>query len=165
MDKDNEALIAMKPIVTNMGLDWKSQHTKLTEKFGSVMVELTTTGGNGKQYKMSCLPLRKLPAWLYSISPNKVKPELRDKIIRYQVECDDALCDYWNKGSAIRTCAPKVSQQIALSRHRVALLNLNTIGIGTPGVSEVANKLWSALEILDRKGERYNHAPWLRGMI
>lgn len=196
MDKDNEALIAMKPIVTNMGLDWKSQHTKLTEKFGSVMVELTTTGGNGKQYKMSCLPLRKLPAWLYSISPNKVKPELRDKIIRYQVECDDALCDYWNKGSAIRTCAPKVSQQIALSRHRVALLkelhrirdnglraalheqlaltsrqlgvsvpDLNTIGIGTPGVSEVANKLWSALEILDRKGERYNHAPWLRGMI
>lgn len=102
VDKDNEALIAMKPIVTNMGLDWKSQHTKLTEKLGAVMVELTTTGGNGKQYKMSCLPLRKLPAWLYSISPNKVKPELRDKIIRYQEQCDDALCDYRNKGSAIR---------------------------------------------------------------
>lgn len=196
VNRDNEALIAMKPIVTNMGLDWKSQHTKLTEKFGSVMVEITTTGGDGKQYKMSCLPLRKLPAWLYSISPNKVKPELRDKIIRYQEECDDALYDYWSKGNAIRNGAPNVSQQIALSRHRVALLkelhqtrdsglraalheqlalvsrqlgvsvpDLNTIGIGIPGVSKVASKLWNALEILDRKGERYNHAPWLSGMI
>ena len=165
--KDNEALVAMKPIATNMGLDWKSQHTKLTEKFGSVMVEITTTGGDGKRYEMSCLPLRKLPAWLYSISPNKVKSELRDKIIRYQEECDDALCDYWNKRRSTRTGAPNVSQQIALSRHRVALLkelhrtrdnglraalheqlaltsrqlgvsvpDLNTIGIGTPGVSK-----------------------------
>lgn len=43
--------------------------------------------------------------------------------------------------------------------------DLNTIGIGTHCVSEVANKLSNALEILDRKGERYNHAPWLSGMI
>ncbi|ASJ24296.1 P22_AR_N domain containing protein [Laribacter hongkongensis] len=35
---------------------------------------------------MVCLPLRKLPAWLYSINHNKVKPELQDKIVRYQNE-------------------------------------------------------------------------------
>ena len=41
--KDNEPLVAMKPIVTNMGMDWKTQYRKLSEKFNSVMVEMTTT--------------------------------------------------------------------------------------------------------------------------
>lgn len=89
--EDNEPLVAMKPIVINLGLDWKSQHSKVTERFNSVMVEITTTGGDGKQYAITYPPLRKLPAWLYSISPNEVKPELRDRIIRYQEQCDDAL--------------------------------------------------------------------------
>ena len=45
--------------------------------------------------------LRKLPAWLYSIHANKVKPEIRDTVIKYQEECDDVLWDYWTKGVAI----------------------------------------------------------------
>lgn len=121
--QDNEPYVAMKPVATNMGLDWKSQHAKLTDRFASVVVEITTTGGDGKQYAMTCMPLKKLPAWLYSISPNKVVPELRDKIIRYQEECDDALWNYWTQGVAERPgAAANVSKQIALSRHRLALL-------------------------------------------
>lgn len=119
---DNEPLVAMKPIVINIGLDWKSQHSKVTERFSSVMVEITTTGGDGKQYAMTCLPLRKLPAWLYSISPKKVRPELRDKIIRYQEECDDALWKYWSMRSNAHIDSPNITQQIVLSRHRIALL-------------------------------------------
>ncbi|MGE6320056.1 phage antirepressor N-terminal domain-containing protein [Pseudomonas oryzihabitans] len=121
--QDNEPYVAMKPIATNMGLDWKSQHTKLTDRFTSVVVEITTTGGDGKQYAMTCMLLKKLPAWLYSISPNKVAPELREKIIRYQEECDDALWNYWTQGVAERPgAAAAASKQIALSRHRLALL-------------------------------------------
>lgn len=114
--------VAMKPVVENMGLYWTGQHAKLVEKFASVIQIICTTGADGKQYEMICLPLRKLPAWLYSINPNKVKPELRDKIIRYQEECDDALWDYWTKGVASRPGAPNTTQRIALSRHRLALL-------------------------------------------
>ena len=44
------------------------------------------------------MPVRKLPAYLASINPNKVRPELREKIILYQNECDDALWNYWMKG-------------------------------------------------------------------
>ena len=50
---------------------------------------------------MVCLPLRKLLAWLTTISPNKVKPELRDTVIMYQNECDDVLWNYWTKGQVI----------------------------------------------------------------
>lgn len=121
--QDNEPYVAMKPVAMNMGLDWKSQHAKLTDRFASVMVEITTTGGDGKQYAMTCMPLKKLPAWLYSISPNKVAPELREKIIRYQEECDDALWNYWTQGVAERpSAAATANKQIALSRHRLALL-------------------------------------------
>lgn len=120
--KDNEPLVAMKPLVVNLGLDWKGQHAKLSEKFASVMEEISTTGGDGKQYAMTCLPLRKLAAWLYSISPNKVAPELRDKIIQYQEECDEVLWNYWTKGAVVRPGAVTIAQQISLSKHRLALL-------------------------------------------
>lgn len=119
--RESEPFVAMKPIVTNIGLDWASQYIKLNERFESTIVEITTVAEDGKLRGMTCMPLRKLPAWLYSISPNKVKPELRDKIIRYQEECDDALWDYWTKGSAQRAGAPATTQRIALSRHRLAL--------------------------------------------
>lgn len=117
-----DPFVAMKPIVKNMGLDWETQLRRLEERFNSVVVELTTTGGDGQQYAMTCLPLRKLAAWLYSISPAKVKPEFRAKIVRYQEECDDVLWDYWTKASTSRAGSPNVAQLIALSRHRVALL-------------------------------------------
>lgn len=38
---------------------------------------------------MLCLALRKLNGWLQTISPNKVKPEIREKVVQYQEECDD----------------------------------------------------------------------------
>lgn len=119
--QDNEPYVAMKPIVSNMGLAWAAQYVKIMEKFAPVVSEIETTGADGKQYGMTCMPLRKLPAWLFSISPNKVKPELRDKLVRYQNECDDALWDYWTKGSATRPGAQPATQRIALSRHRLAL--------------------------------------------
>lgn len=118
----NEPLVAMRPIAQNMGLVWAAQYVKIMEKFESTVSEIETVAEDGKLRVMTCLPLHKLPAWLCSISPNKVKPELRDKIIRYQEECDDALWDYWTKGSASRPGSINVNQQLALSRHRVALL-------------------------------------------
>ena len=50
---------------------------------------------DGRQRLMTCLPLKKLFGWMMTISPNKVKPELKDTIIKYQDECDDALWNHW----------------------------------------------------------------------
>lgn len=97
LGRDNEPYVAMRPIVENMGLAWSPQRTKLAERFGPVVTEIVTTGVDGKQYAMSCLPLRKLAGWLYTINPKKVAPELRDKIIQYQEECDEVLWRYWTK--------------------------------------------------------------------
>lgn len=55
-----------------------------------VAIMATPSGGKrsagGTQTAVS-LPLELLPGWLFGVTASKVKPELRDKIIRYQREC------------------------------------------------------------------------------
>lgn len=101
VEHNNQPYTPMKPIVEGMGMDWKAQFSKLKQKFASTVVEITMVANDGKERLMTCLPVRKLAAWLYSISPNKVRPELRDTIIMYQNECDDVLWEYWTKGQAV----------------------------------------------------------------
>lgn len=95
---NGEPHVPMKPIVEGMGLDWKSQFSKIKTRFKSTMVEITIVAADGKERNMICLALRKLAGWLHTISPNKVKPEIRDKVIQYQEECDDVLYEYWTTG-------------------------------------------------------------------
>ena len=102
VEHNGQPYTPMKPIVEGMGLDWKSQFAKIKDKFNSSMVEITIqVVGDLQSRPYLCLPVRKLAAWLYSISPNKVKPEIRDSVIMYQNECDDVLWDYWTKGVAV----------------------------------------------------------------
>jgi len=100
VEYEGQPFTPMKPIVEGMGLDWASQFTKLKQRFAKGIVEITIPSKGGLQ-TMLCLLLRKLPAWLYSIHANKVKPELRETVIKYQEECDDVLWDYWTKGKAV----------------------------------------------------------------
>jgi len=111
----------MKPIVDGMGLDWAAQFVKLKQRFSSTIVEITMVANDGKDRLMTCLPVKKLFGWLMTISPNKVKPELRDTVIKYQEECDDVLWEYWTKGKAVnpRKTTPKDRENL---RHAVSNL-------------------------------------------
>ncbi len=101
IDHGGQPFVPMKPVAEGMGLSWQGQHEKLTSgRFQATIKEIVIVAGDSKQRAMTCLPLRKLTGWLMSISPNKVKPELRDGIIAYQNECDDVLWAYWNDGVA-----------------------------------------------------------------
>lgn len=96
VEHNGEPYVPMRPIVENMGLDWKGQHTKLKQRFSTCVEEITIQMPNDNQHRAyTCLPLRKLFGWLMMIMPNKVKPQLKDKIIQYQNECDDVLWRYW----------------------------------------------------------------------
>lgn len=126
VNEEGTPYVAMRAVVENMGLDWASQYTKLTAKFEATVVIITTVGETGKNRDMVCLPLRKLPAWMYSINTNKVAPDLRDKIVQYQNECDDALWDYWTKGQAtrpgLRTTSDRLTQTLKASDKAAALI-------------------------------------------
>ncbi|EPA8170100.1 phage antirepressor N-terminal domain-containing protein [Yersinia enterocolitica] len=100
VNHNGEPYTPMKPIVEGMGMAWQTQHRKLTERFSKGITEMVIPSAGGSQ-SMTCLALRKLNGWLQTISHNKVKPEIRDKVIQYQEECDDVLYQYWTKGEVI----------------------------------------------------------------
>ena len=110
---DDVIYTAVRPIVEALGLSWGSQQRKLEnskEKFSCT--HMKTTGNDGKTYEMLCMPLKKLNGWLFSINPEKVRADLREKVIQYQEECFEALYNYWFKGKAERTINPEQQQAI-----------------------------------------------------
>lgn len=95
------AYVAMKPIVENLGMSWSTQVRKLTAdkgKFNCVHMSMVAT--DSKMRDVLCLPLKKLNGWLFSINPEKVRADIRDKLIQYQEECFTVLHDYWTKGKS-----------------------------------------------------------------
>ncbi|MFH7321404.1 phage antirepressor N-terminal domain-containing protein [Desulfurivibrio sp. D14AmB] len=102
IDFEGKPYAPLRPIVEGMGLWWNTQHRKIVGRFAATVVMMTTVAADGKQRKTICLPVRKLPAWLYSVDARKVKPELREKIRLYQEECDEVLWQYWTEGVAKR---------------------------------------------------------------
>lgn len=90
----HQTIVAMRPVVENLGLSWKTQYRKITEKFGKGVVILTTPSAGGLQ-DMTCLPLSKFPGFLYSINANKVAPELHTLVIAYQDECTEILYNHF----------------------------------------------------------------------
>ena len=79
VNHNGEPYTPMKPIVEGMGMDWASQFTKLKQRFAKGIVEIAIPSVGGMQ-TMICLALRKLNGWLQTISPNKVRPEIRESI-------------------------------------------------------------------------------------
>ena len=110
--------VAMKPICENIGIQWESQYKKLTDysqKFSCY--HMTTTGKDGKKYEMLCMPIKKLNGWLFSINPNKVRADLKERLENYQEECFLALWDYWTEGIARRD---EVKNKLALWQQKKA---------------------------------------------
>ncbi|QTL38779.1 hypothetical protein HGO23_12935 [Xenorhabdus budapestensis] len=112
VEYNNEPYVPMRPIVEGMGLTWQSQLEKLKQRFKSTVTEIVIVAADGKKREMQCLALRKLAGWLATISPNKVKPEIRDNVIRYQEECDDVLYEYWTKGAVVNPRKRSVMEEL-----------------------------------------------------
>ncbi|WP_299576693.1 phage antirepressor N-terminal domain-containing protein [uncultured Sunxiuqinia sp.] len=96
-DGDN-IFVAIKPACELLGIDHSSQMRNLKndpEFLGSVVVNMTTTGADGKQYEMTCLPLQFFFGWLAQIDHTKVKEEVRESVIRYKVEVCNVLYNHF----------------------------------------------------------------------
>ncbi|WP_280565114.1 phage antirepressor N-terminal domain-containing protein, partial [Chromohalobacter sp. 48-RD10] len=94
--------VAMKPICDAIGLQWESQYNRIKRHpvLASTISMMNMVAADGKRRKLLTLPLNKLNGWLFGIDTNRVKPEIREKLVEYQAECFDVLSDYWQKGQA-----------------------------------------------------------------
>lgn len=85
-------MVAMKPVVEGMGLDWKGQHAKLCAHpiLSKGMENIPIPSAGGVQ-EMTAIPLNRLNFWLATIQPSRVPDAARAKVIEYQTECADVL--------------------------------------------------------------------------
>ena len=99
VSNDEEQLVPIKPICEALGIDRKRQQDKIKEHpiLCSVGGLTPLTGADGKQYEMFCLPMRYVYGWLFTINPNNVSEEARPNLIKYQIECYNALYDHFTK--------------------------------------------------------------------
>lgn len=90
---NDKPYVAMKPICENIGLDWVSQHKRLKRNhvLNSTMVIMTIVAQDSKEREAVCLPLGFLNGWLLGVDANKVKPEIKETLVKYQLECYDVL--------------------------------------------------------------------------
>ncbi|MBR6746496.1 MAG: chromosome partitioning protein ParA [Muribaculaceae bacterium] len=94
---NGETLVPIKPICTAIGIAFEPQYTKLKEDdtFNSVITLTVTTGADGKQYAMACLPPMYVYLWLGSINPKNVSDEARPLVSKYRIECAEALYSHF----------------------------------------------------------------------
>lgn len=93
----SEMLVPIKPICEALGVAPNKQIEKIKGHpiLGSVNTLRVSTGADGKQYEMACLPFEYVFGWLFTIHPDNVRTESRDKLIAYQRECYQALFDHF----------------------------------------------------------------------
>lgn len=96
---EGDVYVPIRPICDNLGLALAGQRERinrdpvLSEAVISVSVTLTQ-----QAREMLCLPLKYIPGWLFGINAARVKPELRERIIRYQRECYEVLSEAFQEG-------------------------------------------------------------------
>ena len=91
--------IPVRPICDYMGVDWSSQRQRinrdpvLSQELRPCVVVTTTQGQPDQRREMLCLPLDMVNGFLFGINANRVKAELRDRLVQYQRECYRVLAD------------------------------------------------------------------------
>lgn len=133
--KEGVPYVAMKPICENIGLDWKSQHRRIQgSPVLSEGVVIMTIPSEGGYQDTLCLPLEMLNGWLFGVDVNRVRPELKDKLIRYQKECYGVLFKHFFKKQEHPTpVAPVVELLPAERGARIIKADLEVAALfGTP---------------------------------
>ncbi|MFQ5434866.1 MAG: phage antirepressor N-terminal domain-containing protein [Anaerolineae bacterium] len=101
--EDGSVLIPVRPICDLLGVDWSAQRQRinrdpvLQEEMKSVNVTVSDSYRTVNRELLS-LPLDYISGFLFGINANRVKPELKERLIRYQRECYKVLAEAFNEG-------------------------------------------------------------------
>lgn len=99
---EDQIYVPLRPICDYLGLSYTGQRDRirrdpvLSESVHLIRISRTVEAGSDQE--LVCLALKFLPGWLFGISVNRVKEELREKIVRYQREGYDVLWEAFQEG-------------------------------------------------------------------
>ena len=97
--ENGEKRVAVKPICQILGVDFQKQHERIKgdEIIGQLYTIRYMVGADGKKREMYTIPFKFVFGWLFSINIKKVAPEIREAVIRYKLECYDALYNHFTE--------------------------------------------------------------------
>lgn len=148
-----DIFVPVRPLCEFLGVAWSPQLRRLrrdpvlTECVKGVTVTVTPGGAQ----EMACLPIDLVPGWLFGISAARVKPELREKIIRYQRECFRVL---WRAFQAEPLAAASPSRSIT------SVTEVREFGLAMARLAEEHLALDSRLSATE---DRLDHASHVVG--
>ncbi len=99
---EDQIYVPLRLICDYLGLSYTGQRDRvrrdpvLSENVHQIRIARSVEEGSDQE--MVCLALKFLPGWLFGISVNRIKEELREKIIRYQRESYDVLWEAFQEG-------------------------------------------------------------------
>jgi hypothetical protein len=95
---DGKPFVPMKPICDNIGLAWNAQFERIKRHpVMNTCIRMTRIQmpGDDQSREVVCLPLGMLNGWLFGVDVNRVKADLREKLMDYQRECFDVLFQHF----------------------------------------------------------------------
>ncbi len=111
LSTEGTVFVPIRPICDLIGVDRRGQQRRIQQDPVLSQVAKTVPVMSGdvtspdiessrrpKTSYMLALPLNYLNGWLFGMNADRVKPEIRDRLIRYQLECYQVLADAFKEG-------------------------------------------------------------------
>ena len=165
---DGEAVyVPIRPICDSLGLSWPGQRERIQRDpvLSDLVrgVRVTRPPEDGGTQTLSALPLSHLNGWLFGISVARVKPEIRETILRYQRECYGVLYAYFKAKARGRI---EVSSLADVKAVGAALIQLgeaqeqlqDQVDAHTEVLAEAARMVGELLQGLDKAHDRLDGA-------
>lgn len=92
---DGDIAIPLRRLCDLLGVDVDTQAKKLRASSWATTVIMPVVAEDGKLRDVLCIHRRSIALWAASINANKVAPDLRPKLVAYQIECADILADHF----------------------------------------------------------------------
>lgn len=130
IEDEEKVYVPLKPVCDFLGVSWSGQRRRinrdavLSEEVRSVNVTFTEPTRT-RQIAMLCLPLDYISGFLFSINADRTKPEIKEKLIRYQRECYRILADAF-LAPPLAVQPVDSDQQSLMQLHNMALLIAST---------------------------------------
>ena len=147
-DEDGRGFAVLRRMCEMLGLDNSSQLAKLKGKPWAVVVEIATTGPDGKKYATSCLDVESVPMWLATIDARKVNDAARPMLLALQCEARDVLARHFLRredpgtGLALATALTLLSTIVErMDRRLDALEHRDTSTVSSSEGAEIRRRM------------------------
>jgi len=140
--ENGDKFVSIKPICDALGVDFQKQLERIKddEILGQLYTIRYMVGADGKDREMGVLPFKFIFGWLFSINTKRVAPEAKDAVIRYKLDCYNALYNHFTRyAEFVEYQKEKIEEQLVI----VEAINLN--------FNQAKNQLLEAKEELNRR--------------